>query len=134
MKEQNIQSLVRLRLSKLGVINFRNNTGMGWAGKVIKFAIPKQIILMPCDVLIRNARPLHAGLCEGSSDVIGIKPTVITQDMVGQTIGIFVACEVKSKSGRLSEKQVTFDKVINNAGGISFVARCDDDVDENIGA
>ena len=42
--------------------------------------------------------------------------------------GSFVAIEVKTKKGRLSENQKQFIKEVNENGGIAFVARSVDDV------
>jgi hypothetical protein len=50
--------------------------------------------------------------------------------MVGKKIGVFVAIEVKSKSGKLSEQQVDFLAFIKNAGGFSGVARSIEDASE----
>ncbi len=45
-------------------------------------------------------------------------------DLIGMlTDGRFLACEVKSKTGRLSPEQTAFLSQINNNGGIGFVAR-----------
>ena len=132
MKELNLQNLIRIKLTNLGVMNFRNNTGMGWAGKAIKIKSTQQVLVQPGDVIVKQARPLHAGLCEGSSDIIGIKTVVITPDMVGQTVGIFVAPEVKTKTGRVSKKQQIFIDNINKAGGIAGVVRNEEDVEELI--
>ena len=46
--------------------------------------------------------------------------------------GNFVAIEVKTKKGRLSENQKQFIEDINNNGGIAFVARSVDDVRERL--
>ena len=53
----------------------------------------------------------------GVSDILGI-----TND------GCFVAIEVKTKKGRLSDNQKKFIEDINNNGGIAFVARSIEDV------
>ncbi len=133
MKESNLQNLIRIKLSQLGILNFRNNTGMGWAGKAERHYATKRITVYNGDVVVRQARPLHSGLCEGSSDIIGIKSVVITEDMIGQTLGVFVACEVKLPKGRISPKQKIFDTNINKAGGLAGVVRSVDEVDEFIG-
>lgn len=107
MKEGVIQNQIRLALSKDGVVNFRNNTGMvkdPETGRVIRF-----------------------GLCKGSSDVIGITPVVITQDMVGKTVGVFTAVEVKTKNGRPSKPQLTFIDKIKSMGGFAGIARSVDE-------
>lgn len=52
------------------------------------------------------------GLCKGSSDIIGLYQ------------GRFLAVEVKTPQGRLSDKQRHFLQEIQRKGGIAFV--CDD--------
>lgn len=101
-----------------GVRIFRNNTGMGWQGK------SKRI---PAGVLIVEPRPLHAGLCPGSSDLIGWQEVTITPDMVGTKIARFVAIEVKTNTGRVSPDQVNFIRAVREAGGIAEVCRTADE-------
>lgn len=50
MKEINIQNLIRLELSKIGAIVFRNNVGL---------------------FLTEDGRKIRTGLCIGSADLIG---------------------------------------------------------------
>lgn len=104
---------------------------MGWSGKSVRItpANAASVRLFPGDVVVRQARPLHAGLCEGSSDLIGLKRVVITPDMVGQTIAQFLAIEVKTPKGKPKPKQNNFLDVVNGAGGIGMVARSVDDLD-----
>lgn len=93
---------------------FRNNTGMGWAGRLISNIAGK--------VTLQDARPLHAGLCEGSSDLIGWTSVEVTQDMVGNSIAVFTAVEVKQPGKRPTDKQANFLHRVREAGGIGFVA------------
>ena len=65
MSERAIQNEVLLALADLGITGWRNNVGTGWAGKASKRD--------DGSVLVRDARPLHAGLCKGSSDLIGLR-------------------------------------------------------------
>ncbi len=123
MSEKNIQSLIMLALSKVGVIAFRQNTGMGWAGQAQKITHEKIVTLHPGDVVIRGARPLHAGLCKGSSDLIGMKMVRITPSMVGHKLAVFVAVEVKAERGTLRTEQETFIRAVQKAGGIAGMAR-----------
>lgn len=129
MKEKDIQSLVMLRISEEGVLIFRNNVGTGWQGSKILRGPARCVELDPGDVVIRNARPLHAGLCKGSSDLIGLKTLTITPDMVGQQLAVFTAVEVKRPRGRLTKEQAHFGKTVQEAGGIFLVARSPDDVE-----
>lgn len=104
--------------------------GTGWAGQATKIS-PGNLrataaALRPGDVVIRQGRPLHAGLCVGSSDLIGWRSRVITPEMVGQTIAQFVAIEVKSPTGRTTPQQDQFLSQIKAVGGCGGVARCVD--------
>ena len=115
MKEGTISSLIMLGLSRVTKSKvFRNNTGMGWQG-----------ISKPTnngDRLIIDPRPLHSGLCKGSSDLIGWTPIIITKEMVGKTIGVFTAVEVKKENGRASKEQLNFIQRVKDDGGIAGIA------------
>ena len=113
MKESNTQKLVMLAMSDEGALVWRNNTGV-----------------------LRNEAgiPIRFGLCKGSSDLICITPVVVTQDMVGSTIGVFTAVEVKTLKGRVSPEQQTFIDAVNKAGGIAGVARSVEDALELLGS
>lgn len=102
---------------------WRNNVGTGWAGQATKVT-PGNLravsqALRPGDVVIRQGRPLHAGLCVGSSDLIGYRQV----DGVAQ----FVALEVKSATGRPTKEQTLFIDHIQAAGGLAGIARSVDD-------
>lgn len=98
---------------------FRNNVGTGWAGQSTRVtqgnlrAVAAQ--LQPGDVVIRQGRPLHAGLCVGSSDLVGWRSV----DGVAQ----FVAIEVKGARGRASAEQEGFIKAVQAAGGCAAICR-----------
>ena len=101
MNEADLMRLIQIRASELGARLFRNNVALAWVGH-------------PCirqpngDVLVKNARPLHAGLCVGSSDLIGFTKT-----------GRFLAVEIKIGDGRLSAEQKTFIEVVKKNSGIA---------------
>ena len=127
--ETSRQNKIRIALSSLGITNFRNNTGVGWAGKMIKGA-GKMMFVGKGDVVVRDARPLRAGLCKGSSDIIAIKPVLITPEMVGQTLGQFIAIEVKTPKGRPTKDQLNFNQIINDKGGTALIARSVEDIEK----
>lgn len=93
---------------------FRNNVGVGWAGRVVR---------VDGGILIADPRPLHAGLCEGSSDLIGWRTVEIRPEHVGHRIAVFAAIEAKTGSGRPSKLQRAFLDAVRNAGGLAGVAR-----------
>jgi hypothetical protein len=99
---------------------WRNNVGTGWAGQATRVtggnlaALARS--LRPGDVVIRGGRPLHAGLCVGSSDLVGWRTTE-------SGIAQFVAVEVKSQRGRPSPEQERFLEAARKAGACAGIAR-----------
>lgn len=65
-------------------------------------------------------RLIRYGLCTGSSDLIGIFQ------------GRFLAIEIKRPNEKPTEAQENFMTVVNNNGGIAFVARSADDVTNHL--
>ena len=116
MKEQQIQTRWLLNISRRPDVRmFRNNVGTGWQGQVVSKELGA--------IVLQNARPLYAGLCVGSSDLIGWKSVTITPDMVGQQVAVFVAAEVKTATGRLTGEQQNFLNKVRDAGGLAVVIR-----------
>lgn len=74
-----------------------------------------------------DGRPVKIGQV-GVSDCIGWRSVMITQDMVGQKLAQFVACEVKAARGRATDQQKQFLAIVEQAGGVAIVARSADDV------
>lgn len=129
-KESNILKLLSVKLSQLRVSIFRNNVGTGWVGETFKIAKPTILILngkpvqiTTGDLIIKNPRPLRAGLHEGSSDLIGWKTVEITPEMIGKKVAIFVSIEGKTDFGRISNTQAIWLQNVKNAGGIGYVCR-----------
>lgn len=116
MKEADIQTRIMIAVSKAGGRVFRNNVGVGWAGKSQRITKPQTVTMMPGDVVIRNARPLHAGLGVGSPDLIGWTPD-----------GLFLGVEVKTATGRATEAQQNWHKLITSFGGLAGICRSEDD-------
>lgn len=121
--EGNIGKKIMLALGKLpGVRIFRNNVGTAWVGNgSVRFNQRKEVIVEAGDVLIRQARIFHAGLCKGSSDFIGFKSVEITPEMVGKNVAVFMGAEIKTKTGKASPEQVDFINMVNKFGGIAFI-------------
>jgi hypothetical protein len=96
----------RKELNRLGILNWNNQTSGAWAGKVV--------YQKDGEVLLRNARFFYAGLCDGSSDIIGATQITITQEMVGKKIAVFSAFEEKTGKGKLAKNQELFAKAMNH--------------------
>ena len=106
-EETNIMNRIMLAMSKKGWLVWRNNVGL--------FKTPD------------GKRSINIGV-KGSPDIMAIKPTVITPDMVGKTVGIFVGVEVKTATGRQSEAQKKWQGVAESKGIEYILARSEDDV------
>jgi hypothetical protein len=104
VSEAAIQQQIRLALSRAGVVAFRNNIGA--------YMDPK------------TGRPVQYGVCNpGGSDLIGWTPVKITPDMVGKTVAVFTAVEVKTPTGKPTEHQLNFITQVLRAGGFAGIAR-----------
>ena len=121
MSEDEVQQRIRLEAPKHKVTLWRNNTG------VLKD---------------QNGRPVRYGLANDSkklneefksSDLIGFTPVVITPDMVGRTLAVFTAIEVKAESlqNRKLDKraiaQTNFITFILKNGGFAALCHSVDD-------
>jgi len=114
MKEADIQNRALLALSRGTTRLFRQNTAMGWGGRVTA--------RRGSTITIQDSRPIHAGLCRGSSDTIGWHSIEITPDMVGTKIAVFTAIEFKAARRRPTTEQVHFGEAVQAAGGLFGVA------------
>lgn len=103
----------------MGAKIFRNNTGVGWSGQSKR--------TQTGDRIVYDAQPLRAGLCTGSSDLIGWTPVEITSEMVGKTVAVFTAIEVKQPSGKATTAQINFLQSLQKDGGIAGIARSAED-------
>jgi hypothetical protein len=114
-KEHATQNDIRNALCDEGLF-FRANVGTAWASNDIAKLADGSLVL-------RNPRPFSTGLPAGFHDVFGFVPTVITPDMVGQTVAIIATVECKSSTGKAREAQERFAKAVKAAGGRTGFAR-----------
>lgn len=112
--ETKLMNQIQVRAAQLGFRLFRNTVGLAWLGT------PIPINNTP-HVLLHNARRVRVGFTPGSSDLIGWRPVIVTQDMVGTVIAQFVAREVKTPNGRPTPGQIDFVNTVNDAGGDAMI-------------
>ena len=126
MGEHVVQQKILLACGSGNTRLWRNNVGTGWAGQATKIQRRGMVAVEPGDVIVRQARPLHAGLCVGSSDLIGYR----------QVAGVaqFVALEVKSAAGRPTAQQVQFLDHITSVGGCAGIVRSVEDAQTVLGS
>lgn len=115
--------MIMLALGKLRNVKlFRNNVGTAWQGQRVTIkGVPPQYIIL------KDARPVHFGLVEGSSDLIGWTEIIVTDAMIGKKICMFTALEVKSPHGTVKPAQVNFMEAVKAAGGIAGIATSEDE-------
>ena len=101
--ELEIQQRIRLAISRGCTRVFRNNVG-AWFDR-------------------STNRRISYGLQVGSSDLIGWHSVVVTPEMVGRRVAVFTAIEVKTPTGRQSQKQRIWIEQVKAAGGIAGIAR-----------
>lgn len=108
--EQAVSNAVRLEAAQKGTILWRNNVGcaIDQRGNNVRYG------------LCNDSKRLNTSV--KSSDLIGIKPVLITPEMVGSTIGQFIAREVKKSQwvykGTDREKaQYKFLEIVTGKGG-----------------
>ncbi len=108
--EAAVQTVIRLEASRLGIRVWRNNVGAckDETGRVIRYGL--------CNDSAQMNKAIK------SSDLVGIRPVIITQDHVGHTIGQFVAREVKRPGWRYTGTdrevaQLAFGQLVSSMGG-----------------
>jgi len=120
MAESSVQSEIRLLVSQRGWRLFRNNVGV---------------------LVDANGRPVRFGLANDSkalnkqfksADLIGIMPVVVTQEMVGRTLGVFASIECKhpdwkpSQSDERYQAQCRWRDLILSLGGYAVITNRSD--------
>lgn len=111
LSESAIQTNIRLEASRLGVRLWRNNVGVAHdseAGTYVRYGLANESTQM--NKVVK------------SSDLIGIRPVMITQAHVGTIIGQFVSREVKHGKWRYTGTdrevaQLNWINLINSMGG-----------------
>ena len=116
VSEQALGKRICLMASQLGHRIFRSNVGEGWIGKAVFFSKPAKVEVYPGDVIIRKAKRIHFGLCNGQGDYIGFSKD-----------GRFISIELKTETGKIREEQILFAEAVNKAGGIAGIIRTEEE-------
>ena len=116
MRESAVTSHVRLAAAQLNVTLWRNNCGGFYddTGRFVRYGLGSEAKL-------------------ASSDWIGIRPTLITPEMVGSVLGVFTAVEMKQEGWKFNSndkhqlQQKHFIDIVNANGGMAGFAQSVDD-------
>jgi hypothetical protein len=124
--ETDITHAIQIAASKKGARLFKNVRGLFYTLGEVKelLAALGSGNTLRISKAVRALRQVRAGLqAEGSSDLIGPRPLLITQEMVGTTIAVFSVIEVKTPTGTVQGKQDDFMEFVRKIGGFAGVAR-----------
>jgi hypothetical protein len=114
--ESVVQQRIRTEIARLNIDLWRNNSGAceDKTGRVIRYG------------LCNDSKDVNANL--KSSDLIGIRPMVVTSEWVGHTVGVFAAIECKESGWKLrpgdarGQAQQRFISLVQNNGGFAGFA------------
>jgi hypothetical protein len=117
MKEHAVASQIRLFAAQRGVELWRNNVGVltDATGRPVRYGLAND-----SSGLNKNVK---------SSDLIGIAPIVVTPDMVGTVVGVFIAIETKASDWVYNPKdertiaQKNFHDIVKLVGGRAGFAK-----------
>lgn len=115
--EAAVQQQIRMNIAAHGLDLWRNNTGAceDKTGRVIRYG------------LMNESHALNQRF--KSSDLVGIRPILVTADMVGQVVGVFAAIECKASNWTYrpndehTQAQQRFIDLVRAAGGFAGFAR-----------
>ncbi len=68
----------------------------------------------------------------GAADSLGVVAVTITEAMVGKTIGVAVAIEFKTKTGRQTQVQKDWQAAFESRGGKYFIVRSETEMKDAI--
>lgn len=111
MRESAVTSHIRLAAAQLNCLLWRNNCGGFYdeTGRFVRYGLGSEAKL-------------------ASSDFIGIRPVLITPDMVGQVLGVFTAVEMKKEGFKFNKNdkhllnQKKFIDIVKQYGGFAGFA------------
>lgn len=103
-----------------GAVLWRNNVGLFLQGKQTTIKESGMHKVLAGDVILSRPRRVKCGLDNGSSDLIGLTPVVVTQAMVGRTLAVFTSTEAKDDGKEPEPDQWDWIKMVNDNGGIGF--------------
>lgn len=101
--EQKLQNEIRIAIAGRCIL-FRANVGKAWTGTVKEQSDD--------EITLTNPRRFSTGLPPGFSDLFGVTPD-----------GRFLALEVKTPTGKVSEEQEKFIAAIKRSGGRAGIVR-----------
>jgi hypothetical protein len=97
---------------------FRQQSALAWAGKVISRTATT--------ITLAHPHAMKIGV-PGISDLGGLTAVEVTESMIGQVVGVYLAIEAKFGRARPTEEQEAFIAMVRRLGGRAGVARSVED-------
>lgn len=111
--ESEVQDDIRREATSLGWRVWRNNVGVAFdaKGRPVRYG------------LVNDSKTVNTHI--KSSDLIGIRQVLMTENMIGKTIGQFVALEIKREGWKYSgsEREVAQFRFLSLVGSMGGHAR-----------
>lgn len=129
VKENNVYKRCELAVSRLNPFAriYRNNVGSGWSGPGFTLKPGQVYKAQGGERVITHPSFIEFGLCKGSGDGIGYDSIIVTQEMVGKPIAVFLSLETKA-NGKATKEQIAWQKEITEAGGIALIVNDPDQI------
>lgn len=127
MREAELKKRIRVIFSRITRgVTFCNPVGIAFTGDLIK---------QNNDIFTIKGRKITYGLGRGTPDLIGIRPVIITPEMVGKKMGQFVGIETKNPNWKFrntehEKEQLKHIELINNLGGLAGFVKTEDDLSD----
>lgn len=123
MRESGIQNKMLIDMSKNGLYGLRINSGEFWGGKFVSMKTTNKRTFL----VLENPTKVQ-GAPAGTSDIIGCKSVFITPQMVGTTLAVFFAVEVKCPGKKPEPHQENYLAVMRCRGAIAGSARSSEEM------
>lgn len=94
--------------------------GLGWYGKFLKPPMNTSAIITPQDVLIRDAKPIRAGMCVGVTDLVGWTTITVEPEHIGKKLAVFTAIECREDLPMAPDRK-KFIESVKLAGGFAKI-------------
>jgi hypothetical protein len=131
MRENNVWKKCLLAISRRSPLArlFRNNNGSGWQGPGFTLKPGQVYRAEGGERVITRPQHIEFGLMPGSGDGIGWESMVITPEMVGRRVAVFLSVETKAGRGRATKDQLNWRQQVHDAGGIAIIVNDPDQIE-----
>lgn len=118
MTESSLYPQIMQAFSRGNTRLFRQQSLLAWAGKILHRTATT--------ITLANPHAIKFGT-PGIADLGGLTSVLITPEMIGQSVGVYLACEVKGLRTPTTAEQRDFIAMVRSLGGRAGIARSVED-------